>query len=54
MFFTQDDYIKNSTICNSSNRPSDVSIDKCIFDAKLNKPIWWTGTKWVDATGADV
>lgn len=24
------------------------------FDTTLNKPIWWTGTKWVDATGADV
>lgn len=24
------------------------------FDITLNKPIWWTGTKWVDSTGADV
>ena len=24
------------------------------FDTTLNKPIWWTGTKWVDAIGADV
>ena len=24
------------------------------FDLSLSKPIWWTGTKWVDATGADV
>ena len=24
------------------------------FDTTSNKPIWWTGTKWVDATGADV
>lgn len=24
------------------------------FDSSLSKPIWWTGTKWVDATGADV
>lgn len=24
------------------------------FDSLLSKPIWWTGTKWVDATGADV
>lgn len=24
------------------------------FDTTLNKPIWWTGTKWVDATGAEV
>ena len=24
------------------------------FDTTLNKPIYWTGTKWIDATGADV
>ena len=25
-----------------------------MFDITLNKPIWWTGTKWVDATGSAV
>ena len=24
------------------------------YDITLNKPIWWTGTNWVDATGATV
>ena len=24
------------------------------FDSTLSKPIWWTGKKWVDSTGADV
>lgn len=24
------------------------------FNTATNKPIWWTGSKWVDATGADV
>ena len=24
------------------------------FDTTLNKPVWWTGSKWVDATGAEV
>lgn len=24
------------------------------FDTTLNKPIWWTGSNWVDATGATV
>lgn len=24
------------------------------FDTSLNKPVYWTGSKWVDATGADV
>lgn len=27
---------------------------QCKFDTSLNKPIWWTGEKWVDATGTDV
>lgn len=27
---------------------------QCLFNNTLNKPIWWTGEKWVDATGADV
>ena len=31
-----------------------VSAGFQFFDTTLNKPIWWTGTKWVDATGADV
>lgn len=24
------------------------------FDTRLNKPIWWTGTKWVDGDGKTV
>ena len=24
------------------------------FDTSLNKPIWWTGEKWVGANGEDV
>lgn len=24
------------------------------FDTTLNKPIWWTGSKWVDSTGTQV
>lgn len=24
------------------------------FDKTLSKPVWWTGTNWVDATGATV
>ena len=29
-------------------------VGQCVFDTILNKPKWWTGTKWVDATGTDV
>ena len=25
-----------------------------LYDITLNKPIWWTGSAWVDATGATV
>ena len=27
---------------------------QCLFDVTLGKPKWWTSTKWVDGTGADV
>lgn len=37
-----------------NNRPEKVKKGFSMFDTTLNKPIWWTGTKWVDATGADV
>lgn len=40
----------------SANRPSGASVKtgKMYFDTTLNKPIWWTGTSWVDSTGATV
>ena len=37
-----------------TDRPTNVEKGFCFFDTNLNKPIWWTGTKWVDANGADV
>ena len=27
---------------------------QCLYDKSLNKPKWWTGDEWVDATGANV
>lgn len=38
----------------SSNKPRNPYIGFQYFDTTLNKPIWWTGTKWVDSTGSDV
>ena len=40
----------------SSARPSLDRNDTGLifFDTTLNCPVWWTGTKWVDATGAEV
>lgn len=39
---------------NSSNRPTNEYAGFQYFDTTLKKPIWWTGEKWVDATGADI
>ena len=35
-------------------RPSDPPLFSCHFDTSLGKPIWWDGTKWVDAGGVAV
>ena len=42
------DYFQNITI------EGNFEIGQYVFDITLGKPIWWIGTKWVDATGADV
>lgn len=36
------------------NRPTKINKGYMHFDTTLNKPIWWTGSKWVDATGTTV
>lgn len=47
--------IDNKRYGTISNRPiNDVSIGFQYFDTTLNKPIWWTGSHWVDATGSQV
>ena len=39
----------------TANRPSvDLMAGRSVFDSTLNKPIWWNGTVWVDATGTTV
>lgn len=38
----------------TEQRPTDINIGFQYFDTDLNKPIYWTGSKWVYATGADV
>lgn len=42
--------------CEKTTRPSntDMPIGFMTFDTTLNKPIWWTGSSWVDATGTQV
>lgn len=33
---------------------SDLPVGYFVFDSGLSKPVWWTGTKWVDALGSDI
>lgn len=42
--------------CTSTSRPSttELPVGFPTFDTTLGKPIWWTGNKWVDATGAQI
>ena len=34
--------------------PDETQYGFQFFDITLNKPIWWTGSKWVDANGTEV
>lgn len=38
----------------TATRPTNNWLGRTLFDASLAKPIWWTGSNWVDATGAIV
>lgn len=37
-----------------NNRPNMPVVGYQYFDTTINKPIFWDGTKWIDATGATV
>lgn len=37
----------------SSQISGKFATGQCVYDPALNKPKWWTGSKWVDATGAE-
>ena len=37
-----------------STRPSSPSTGTVFFDTSIGKPIWWSGSAWVDATGTSV
>lgn len=41
---------------NTNSRPSEnfIYIGFEYFDTTLNKPIWWNGNIWIDATGTAV
>lgn len=44
----------DKNIGNTSNRPIRASKGFQYFDTTINKPIFWDGAKWIDATGATV
>ena len=39
---------------NTSSRPTGIDVGCMYYDTTLNKPIWWNGTVWRDATGTTV
>lgn len=53
--WTTFDLLKNQ-ILNSGDikNLSNMVRGQCVFDNVTGKPVWWTGTQWVDATGARV
>lgn len=36
----------------TAGRPTSSVIGQFYLDTTLNKPLWWNGTGWQDATGA--
>lgn len=49
------DLIENPTLGGTTDqRPGTPKLGQNYFDTTLGKPIWWTGSGWVDALGDDV
>lgn len=56
IYVIQYDYdLNGQTIVTPQERPANI-INKGFqyFDTTINKPIYWDGSKWIDATGATV
>jgi hypothetical protein len=49
-------YVKSSKFIagTTAQRPSNYRVGESWFDTTLGKPIWFTGSVWVDATGSTV
>ena len=55
-YITHDSHLANVDYIGTysgATRPTNIPVGYMFFDTGLQKPIYWTGTKWVDATGAD-
>ena len=35
----------------TANRPISSILGQFYYDTTINKPVWWSGSTWVDATG---
>lgn len=38
----------------TGERPQNVLAGFCYFDKTINKPVWWNGSSWTDASGSTV
>lgn len=63
LYFNQVDNFTQASIIPSSgttaNRPVNtgnpqLQTGQTYFDTTLNRPIWWTGTNWINASGTVV
>lgn len=52
--FADDSKVLHLSTGNTAARPTGISAGYQYFDTSLNKPIWYTGKNWVDATGTTV
>lgn len=47
--------VNDSLAVTTTNRPTtNLKVGQYVFDSTLLKPIWYTGTGWIDATGTAV
>ncbi len=47
-------YLTSYAVTTATRPTTGKTQGSMFFDATLNKPIWWSGTAWVDATGTTV
>ena len=48
---TRLEYGKTKSTGKLVDRPNNATVGTFFFDASIGKPVWWNGSKWVDATG---
>lgn len=44
-------FLGDVSVLEKVEMPADAKLGDCIFDVNLNKPIWFNGVNWVDASG---